>query len=154
EPKAVADTHSNHLMGSSKFPLALAIMIMVYYSSSIASCSYYSSSRDQLRASNQHIGISTISASPALLPYPPQVPPDITPLFPTPGTGSAVPPAESSLPTIPSSPSPPNPTTISTHHPEFSISPTGSLPESSALALNLSWCLSLSWILIAIIGFW
>ncbi|KAF7119905.1 hypothetical protein RHSIM_Rhsim13G0017000 [Rhododendron simsii] len=59
--------------------------------------------------------ISTIASSPAFLPIsplssPPTLPPDITPLFPTPGGDHGPSPSQPpSIPTIPSSPSPPNP---------------------------------------------
>ncbi|KAI8522757.1 hypothetical protein RHMOL_Rhmol13G0021900 [Rhododendron molle] len=59
--------------------------------------------------------ISTISSAPSFLPIPPlssppTLPPDITPLFPTPGGNHGPSPSQpSSIPTIPSSPSPPNP---------------------------------------------
>ncbi|XP_015575655.2 classical arabinogalactan protein 26 [Ricinus communis] len=102
-----------------------------------------------------HVQYSTISAAPALLPEPPfsstsppptsSLSPDIEPVFPT--TGAAVPsPAESSLPTIPSSPSPPNPDIIDPEAPGpvFGISPSGSLPASSATSLTSSAILCLA----------
>ncbi|KAJ9171883.1 hypothetical protein P3X46_015186 [Hevea brasiliensis] len=91
--------------------------------------------------SQVHVQFSTISAAPALLPEaplssPPNLSPDIEPVFPT--TGAGVPsPAESSLPTIPSSRSPPNPDLIDpAPGPVFAVSPSGSLPASSATSLS------------------
>uniref|UniRef100_A0A7C9E4D9 Uncharacterized protein n=1 Tax=Opuntia streptacantha TaxID=393608 RepID=A0A7C9E4D9_OPUST len=95
--------------------------------------------------------LPTISAEPAILPFPPLpspasapvvadsgLTPDIFPQFPTPAFGSPPPPSKSSLPIIPSSPSPPDPESLASPHPQFSISPTGSMPESSAFAPKLS----------------
>ncbi|XP_057534197.1 classical arabinogalactan protein 26-like [Amaranthus tricolor] len=93
--------------------------------------------------------LSTIASEPTVLPdslppsQSPALSPDITPLFPTPST-TTNPPADSSLPIIPSSPSPPNPDSLSTPHPEFTISPTAAPPESSALAFKLSFLLNLA----------
>ncbi|WCJ21420.1 hypothetical protein M5689_003574 [Euphorbia peplus] len=96
-------------------------------------------------ASKTHVKLSTISAAPALMPQPPLssyspnpspfLSPDIQPVFPT--DGAYVPsPSDTSFPTIPSTPSPPNPDVIQSaaHAPSFSISPSGSLPASSAMA--------------------
>ncbi|GAB2220821.1 hypothetical protein Droror1_Dr00008495 [Drosera rotundifolia] len=133
-------------MGSSKKFLISLVMIpiMLHNICSIATCAYYySQSHDTKLPSfrRSDIAMSMISASPALLPYPPEVPPpDITPLFPSPGSGSALSPSESSLPIIPSSTSPPDPTTA--YRPDqLSISPTTLLPESSVPAQGRSWLL-------------
>lgn len=83
---------------------------------------------------------SSISAAPALLPNPPALSPDISPLFPSPG-GSELAPTDSSLPLIPSTPSPPNPDAMIAPGPLYMpFSPTQSLPVSSAVALFSSVC--------------
>ncbi|CAI9781133.1 unnamed protein product [Fraxinus pennsylvanica] len=102
----------------------------------------FSSSLALKKASQLSEPASTISAAPALLPYPPlsapppALSPDIAPLFPSPG-GSELSPSESSMPTIPSSPSPPNPDVMAAPGPGVALPPEGLLPDSSALALNL-----------------
>ncbi|KAK6940920.1 hypothetical protein RJ641_030451 [Dillenia turbinata] len=96
---------------------------------------------------NLHLRTSTISAAPTILPNaplasPPILSPDISPLCPNPGD-EVLPPTAGTLPTIPSSPSPPNPDVIAAPGTEFSISPTGTLPESSSTSLHFS--RSLNW---------
>ncbi|KAE8646317.1 hypothetical protein Csa_015769, partial [Cucumis sativus] len=77
--------------------------------------------------------ISSISAAPEFSPSPAPAS-DISPLFPTPGDATLPP---SSLPTIPSSPSPPNPDFMdAAPAPEMPLSPSQSLPFSTAAALN------------------
>ncbi|ESQ39441.1 hypothetical protein EUTSA_v10001715mg [Eutrema salsugineum] len=99
-------------------------------------CSHTSTSEFQL---------SSISAAPSFLPEapwsfsasPPAMSPDISPLFPTPGSREMSPsPSESSvMPTIPSSLSPPNPDAVSPDH-LLDSSPAGSpLPASSSICL-------------------
>ncbi|KAG5395436.1 hypothetical protein IGI04_017250 [Brassica rapa subsp. trilocularis] len=90
--------------------------------------------------------LSTISAAPSFLPEAPSsfsasppeaTSPDISPLFPTPGSSEMSPsPSESSaMPTIPSSLSPPNPDAVA-RDPLLDTSPVGSpLPASSSVAL-------------------
>ncbi|CAN6845374.1 unnamed protein product [Brassica oleracea] len=90
--------------------------------------------------------LSTISAAPTFLPEapwsfsasPPEaMSPDISPLFPTPGSSETSPsPSESfDIPTIPSSLSPPNPDAVSPD-PLLDSSPLGSpLPASSSVSL-------------------
>lgn len=89
--------------------------------------------------------LSTISAAPSFLPEapssfsasPPAMSPDVSPLFPTPGSSEMSPsPSEASvMPTIPSSLSPPNPDAVS-HDPLLEFSPVGSpLPTSSSICL-------------------
>ncbi|KAG6645109.1 hypothetical protein CIPAW_08G100300 [Carya illinoinensis] len=84
------------------------------------------------------------TAAPALLPSAPvsspALSPDISPLFPSPG-GVALPPSESSLPTIPASRSPPNPdSTVAPAH-DAAFPPSKSLPESSSISMAPSWSL-------------
>ncbi|KAL3359324.1 hypothetical protein AABB24_016072, partial [Solanum stoloniferum] len=87
-----------------------------------------------------NIPSSSISAAPALLPNPPALSPDISPLFPSPG-GSELAPTDSSLPLIPSSPSPPNPDAMIAPGPVYMpFSPTQSLPVSSGVPLFSSLC--------------
>ncbi|XAR61278.1 hypothetical protein NMG60_11034926 [Bertholletia excelsa] len=104
-----------------------------------------SSSVPTLSTHESTLPTSTISASPAILPYPPlssplssppSLSPDITPLFPSPG-GSAPSPSESSVPTIPSSPSPPNPDEMAAPGPTMAdaSSPSGSSPPLSSVAV-------------------
>ncbi|KAG6700198.1 hypothetical protein I3842_08G100600 [Carya illinoinensis] len=93
---------------------------------------------------NLRTSVSTISAAPALLPSAPvsspALSPDISPLFPSPG-GVALPPSESSLPTIPASRSPPNPdSTVAPAH-DAAFPPSKSLPESSSISMAPSWSL-------------
>ncbi|XP_042055361.1 classical arabinogalactan protein 26-like [Salvia splendens] len=73
---------------------------------------------------------STIAAS---LPISPSLPPDISPLFPTPQLS----PTESSLPIIPSTPSPPKPDddAMAAQAPVLAVVPSGILPDSSSLGL-------------------
>uniref|UniRef100_A0A0D3C6S3 Protease Do-like PDZ domain-containing protein n=2 Tax=Brassica oleracea var. oleracea TaxID=109376 RepID=A0A0D3C6S3_BRAOL len=90
--------------------------------------------------------LSTISAAPTFLPEAPSsfsasppeaMSPDISPLFPTPGSSETSPsPSESfDIPTIPSSLSPPNPDAVSPD-PLLDSSPVGSpLPASSSVSL-------------------
>ncbi|CAN7006591.1 unnamed protein product [Brassica oleracea var. botrytis] len=90
--------------------------------------------------------LSTISAAPSFLPEAPSsfsasppeaMSPDISPLFPTPGSSEMSPsPSESSaMPTIPSSLSPPNPDAVA-RDPLLDTSPVGSpLPASSSVSL-------------------
>ncbi|XP_010507831.1 PREDICTED: classical arabinogalactan protein 26-like [Camelina sativa] len=89
--------------------------------------------------------LSTISAAPSFLPEaptsfsasPPAMSPDVSPLFPTPGSSEMSPsPSEASvMPTIPSSLSPPNPDAVSPD-PLLEFSPVGSpLPASSSVSL-------------------
>ncbi|RID60809.1 hypothetical protein BRARA_E00006 [Brassica rapa] len=90
--------------------------------------------------------LSTISAAPSFLPEAPSsfsasppeaTSPDISPLFPTPGSSEMSPsPSESSaMPTIPSSLSPPNPDAVA-RDPLLDTSPVGSpLPASSSVSL-------------------
>ncbi|KAI3460840.1 hypothetical protein Pfo_017503 [Paulownia fortunei] len=99
-------------------------------------------------ASEKNLPASTISAAPALLPdpsaplsAPPALSPYITPLFPSPG-GSELSPSESSLPIIPSSPSPPNPDAMAAPGPGMAFAPSGLLPDSSSLRLNVTGFLS------------
>ncbi|KZV28058.1 hypothetical protein F511_33111 [Dorcoceras hygrometricum] len=83
----------------------------------------------------------TISSAPAVLPYPPPVspynelPPDISPLLPSPG-GSAHSPAKSSMPTIPSSRSL-NPDTTGSKVPGSAFAPSSPLQESSSVSQNI-----------------
>ncbi|KAL1550223.1 classical arabinogalactan protein 26-like [Salvia divinorum] len=78
-------------------------------------------------------GASTISAAPSSLP----LPPDISPLFPTPQLS----PTESSLPIIPSTPSPPKPDddAMAAQAPLLAVAPSGFLPDSSSLGLLTGW---------------
>ncbi|XP_011082503.1 classical arabinogalactan protein 26-like [Sesamum indicum] len=96
-----------------------------------------------ISSSLANLPASTISAAPALLPDPispssppPALSPDITPLFPSPA-GSELSPTESSVPIIPSSPSPPNPDVVAAPGPDMAFPPSGLLPDSSSLRLNL-----------------
>ncbi|XP_047961546.1 classical arabinogalactan protein 26-like [Salvia hispanica] len=75
---------------------------------------------------------STIAAAPSSLPLSPSLPPDISPLFPTPQLS----PTESSLPVIPSTPSPPKPDddAMAAEAPVLAA-PSGFLPDSSSLRL-------------------
>lgn len=76
---------------------------------------------------------STIAAAPSSLPLSPSLPPDISPLFPTPQLS----PTESSLPIIPSTPSPPKPDddAMAAQAPVLAVAPSGILPDSSSLGL-------------------
>ncbi|XP_041016743.1 classical arabinogalactan protein 26 [Juglans microcarpa x Juglans regia] len=89
-------------------------------------------------ASALNMKVSTISAAPAILPSapasPPVLSPDISPLFPSPG-GVALPPSESSLPTIPSSQSPPNPDFLVAPGHDAAFPPSESLPASSSISI-------------------
>ncbi|KAL1226301.1 Classical arabinogalactan protein 26 [Cardamine amara subsp. amara] len=99
-----------------------------------------------LHTSTSEFQLSTISAAPSLLPEAPSsfsasppaaMSPDVSPLFPTPGSSEMSPsPSESSaMPTIPSSLSPPNPDVVSPD-PLLELSPAGSpLPASSSVCL-------------------
>ncbi|KFK37546.1 hypothetical protein AALP_AA4G270900 [Arabis alpina] len=99
-----------------------------------------------LQTSTSDFLLSTISAAPSSLPEAPSsfsaspspaMSPDISPLFPTPGSNEMSPsPSESSdMPTIPSSLSPPNPDAVS-HDPLPEFSPVGSpLPTSYSVSL-------------------
>ncbi|KAL2510590.1 classical arabinogalactan protein 26 [Abeliophyllum distichum] len=118
-------------MASSTRSFLILVMVFMASSSSLAF----------KKASQLSVPASTISAAPALLPYPPlsappALSPDIAPLFPSPG-GSEPSPSESSIPTIPSSPSPPNPDAMAAPGPGVAFPPEGMLPVTSAVALNL-----------------
>ncbi|XP_023908892.1 classical arabinogalactan protein 26 [Quercus suber] len=120
-------------MASFSSILAMFMIFMSYYSSLAL-------------ASELNIKVSTISAAPAVLPgapvYSPALSPDISPLFPSPG-GEAVPPSESSVPTIPSSQSPPNPDVTVAPGPDSAFPPSGTLPESSTVSIAPSGPLNL-----------
>uniref|UniRef100_A0A5B7B9R3 Classical arabinogalactan protein 26-like n=1 Tax=Davidia involucrata TaxID=16924 RepID=A0A5B7B9R3_DAVIN len=129
-------------MAAWKWLLTLGMVFMAYPSSSLPT--------------------STISAAPAFLPNPPSLSspplptlsPDINPLLPSPG-GAGLSPTESSVPTIPSSPSPPNPdATAVAPGPGMAFSPSGSLPDSSSVALNLSGPLHSVMLLLGLLPFW
>ncbi len=125
--------------------LAMFMVFMTSYHISLAS------------ATELHMKVSTISAAPAVLPgapvYSPALSPDINPLFPSP-SGEALPPSESSLPTIPSSQSPPNPDVVAAPGPyELAISPSGSLPESSSVSIASNFVMLLGLLAVCIMNF-
>ena len=131
-------------MASFSSILAMFMIFMSYYSSLAL-------------ASELNIKVSTISAAPAVLPgapvYSPALSPDINPLFPSP-SGEALPPSESSLPTIPSSQSPPNPDVVAAPGPyELAISPSGSLPESSSVSIASNFVMLLGLLAVCIMNF-
>ncbi|KAK7827561.1 serine/threonine-protein kinase runkel [Quercus suber] len=81
---------------------------------------------------------NTISTTPSFLTNSPpslspfqEISPDIAPLLPSPG-GEVPTSTGSSIPTIPSSPSPPNPDELDLLGPNSALSPSGSMPASSA----------------------
>ncbi|KAF8387929.1 hypothetical protein HHK36_026591 [Tetracentron sinense] len=98
-----------------------------------------------LSLSSSHLRLESyaISAAPALLPSSPISPspnlsPDITPLFPSPGAVVVPSPTgSSSMPTIPSNPSPPNPDEMLAPGPDLAFSPSGSDSASSSAPLNI-----------------
>ncbi|KAJ3691748.1 hypothetical protein LUZ61_020912 [Rhynchospora tenuis] len=82
-------------------------------------------------------GASSISLAPSYLPKMPKIsymapalPPDIMPVFPSPGTTTGEAPS-SNLPTIPSSPSPPNPDDL---EPNSAFAPFGSMATATSAA--------------------
>ncbi|XP_057780137.1 classical arabinogalactan protein 26-like [Salvia miltiorrhiza] len=84
--------------------------------------------------SNINLPASTISAAPSSsLSLSSSLPPDISPLFPTPQLS----PTESSLPIIPSTPSPPKPDddAMAAQGPVLAAAPSRFLPDSSSLSL-------------------
>ncbi|KAF8392534.1 hypothetical protein HHK36_022879 [Tetracentron sinense] len=110
-------------------------------------------------SSHLHLETSTISAAPAFLPTsplssPPNLSPDITPLFPSPGGVLAPSPSGSSaMPTIPSNLSPPNPDEMVSPGPDSAISPSGSLPVSSSSSLDFAGFLN-SAVLVSLLAYW
>ncbi|KAJ4775808.1 Classical arabinogalactan protein 26 [Rhynchospora pubera] len=87
-----------------------------------------------------HETTSSISVAPSYLPKMPKIsymaptlPPDIMPVFPSPGTATGEAPS-SNLPTIPSSPSPPNPDDL---EPNSAFAPFGSMATATSSAGSL-----------------